>query len=228
MMKKDAVVLVFSRNTFYKRLHYLALVAFLLAVLVIIVLGSVLYFLSKNPPRPLYFATDSVGRLIPIIPVDKPNMSTDDVIAWATNAVQKAYSYDYVNYRSQLQNAQKYFTNYGWSNYMTALTASNNLPALNTRRQIVIMQVVPPVKVITQGILGGAYAWKFQMQALVTYWEPPYDEKDKNLNPLTVSVIVQRQEILKSDEGLGIVQLVASMASTPSTQPQQISATPTG
>ena len=227
MNTKDALVVVFSRNIFYKRLHYLALATFALSILVIAILADVLYFLVKNPPHPLYFATDSVGRLVPIIPVDRPNMSTDDVTAWAIEAVQNAYSYDFVNYRSQLQSAQKYFTNFGWSNYMKALTASNNLPALSARRQIVLAQVVPPAKIVAQGILGGAYAWKFQMQVLMTYWEPPYDDKSKNVNALNVSVIVQRQEVLKSYKGLGVVQLIASMATSPQGQPQQISATPT-
>lgn len=228
MDSHDALVLIFARNAFYKRLHYLALSALALTIVVIGLLMWVFYFLVKNPPHPLYFATDRIGRLIEIIPVTEPNMTIEGVMTWATNAVQKAYSYDYVNYRSQLQSAQRYFTPYGWSNYMKALTGSNNLLALTQRKQIVIAQVIGQPKVIAQGMLGGAYAWKLEMPLLVTYWEPLYDEQSKFLNALTATVIIQRKPILQSDKGLAILQLVANMAAAPSNQPQEISNTPTG
>jgi len=200
----------------------------LLTLAVIGILISVLAFLVRNPTNPLYFAADNVGRLIEVVPVSQPNMSTEQVTAWTIEAVQAAYSYDYVNYRGQLQNAQKYFTSYGWKNYMNALTLSNNLIALQQRKQIVIARVVEKPKLVTQGLLSGAYAWKFEIPVLVTYWQPPFDDKSKYSNALIVSIIVQRQPILQSYKGLGALQIIARLATTPSTQPQQLSDTPTG
>ena len=132
-------------------------------------------------------------------------------------------SVNFVSYRSQLQGAQRFFTPYGWSNYMTALTTSNNLPAIIQRKMIVVAKIVDEPKLVTEGILGGAYAWKFQMPMLVTYFLPPYDDKNKFSNPYAVEVIVQRQEILQSDNGLGIVQLIASMITGGASQQQAIS-----
>lgn len=224
----DALVAVFSRNAFYRRLHFLALSAFALSLFAIGILVGVILYLLRNPTHPLYFATDTVGRLIQIIPVSQPNMTTDGAMQWAKEAVEAAYAYDFINFRAQLQGAQKYFTNYGWSRYTSALTASNNLPALIQRKQIILAQVVGPIKVLTQGLLGGAYAWKFEMPLLVTYWEPPYDDKSKFYNPLDVIVIIQRQPVLQGYKGLGVVQLIAKIATTPSAAPQEISGTPTG
>jgi intracellular multiplication protein IcmL len=228
MIENDALVLVFSRNSFYKRLHFLALAAFALTVVVIISLLWVVVYLVKNPTHPLYFATDNVGRLIQVIPVNTPNMTIDKITAWAIEGVQVANSYDYVNYHAQLQSAQKYFTNYGWNNYMAALTASSNLPAIIQRKWVVIAQVVEQPKILAAGILGGAYAWKFQMSLLVSYWRPPYDEKSKFSNPLDVTVIVQRQPALQGYEGLGIVQLYENIATVPAEINPTITATPTG
>ncbi len=224
MAVNDALVLIFSRNAFYKRLHYLVLAAFILSLLAIAFLFVVLLYLLRNPTHPLYFATDKVGRLIQIVPVDKPNMSNPDVIAWTIHAVQAANSYDFINFRSQLQGAQRYFTNYGWSNYMTALTASNNLLALINRKQIIIAEVIDQPKILVEGILSGSYAWKFQMPLLVTYSEPPYNDQSKFSNALAVTVIVARQPVLQGDRGLGIVQLTEEFSATPNNQPQQMSA----
>ena len=207
----------------------MALAAVGLSIIVIGVLSWVLSFLLRNPIHPLYFATDSIGRIIPIIPVSEPNMSNDQVAAWTVDAVQKAYSYDYVNYRLQLQQAERYFTQYGWNQYITAITAAGNVPAIQERKMVVIAQVIDQPKLVAEGILSGRYAWKFSMSMLATYWLPPYDDKSKFSNPLNVDVIVQRQPILQSDNGLGIVQLIATfVTNSNSDQPQEISSTPSG
>jgi intracellular multiplication protein IcmL len=227
MKSNNALVLVFSRNAFYKRLHYLALGAFGLSLLVIAILIGLLVYLLRSPVHPLYFATDSVSRFIEVLPVTKPNMTLEDVSAWTVSAVEAAYSYDYLNYRSQLQEAQRYFTNYGWSHYMRALKTSNNLIALTERKFVVTAKVVTAPKLIAQDIVGGAYAWKFEMPVLVTYSEPPYDQNSVFSNPLTVTVIVQRQQALQGFKGLGILQMIGTFTTT-NTAPRQISGTTTG
>lgn len=227
-MTKDTLLLIFERNNFYRRQYLLAMAAFGISIAVILVLLGVLAYVIRNPTEPLYFATDNVGRLINVIPVTQPNMSTDDAAQWAVKAVERTYSYDYVNYRSQLQRAEKYFTSYGWRRYMSALKSTNNLVALTQRKMIFEAKVVNSPKVTAQGLLSGAYAWKFEMPVLVTYWLPPYDDKSKFSNALNVSVIVQRQPILQSADGVGIVQMVATFASVPPTQNSSISDVPSG
>lgn len=223
----DALELVFARNAFYKRMHYLALSALTLSLFVLGFLIWMVIYLANNPTRPLYFATDSIGRLINIIPINTPNMPIENVIAWTVEGVQKAFSYDFINFRDQFQAAQKYFTPYGWQNYMNALQSTPNWVGLKANKWIVTAQVVSPPKMLTQGILANAYAWKFEMPILVTYWSPPYDNKSKFSNALNVTVIVQRQEILQSYKGLGILQIIATSAARGIEQPQEISNKPT-
>jgi len=229
MDKHDALAAVIQRNVFYKRLHYLALAALLLALIVIVMLGFLLaYFRSSSAP-PLYFSTDKVGRIIEAVPVSQPNMREEDVAKWAIDAVEAAYSMDYVNYRSQLQSAQKYFTNYGWSKYMNALRESNNLIALKRRKMIVSAKVAYQPKLLTRGRISGAYAWKYKMSLLVTYMVPPYDSNDRNsqyTNPLEVDIIVQRQSEQQSYKGLGVLQLIGKIAAVAPVQGQSISAQP--
>ncbi len=223
---QQALALIFARNVFFRRLHYLALAAVALSVMVIILLIWMLIFLLQNPSKPLYFAADNVSRLIKVIPVNQPNMTLEQTVAWSIEALEAAYSYDFVNYRMQLQNAQNYFMNYGWRTYMDALTDSNNLLALTQRNMVVIAKVIDQPKIITQGLLGGAYAWKFEMPVLMTYMLPPYDDKSRFSNALSVVIVVQRQPLLQSYKGLGIVQVIGTMAAA-SDQLPAISTTPT-
>ena len=211
----DALVMVHLRNQFYRQKYHVAVGIFLLCLMLVSILTGMLVYIVKHPPRPLYFATDDAGRFLLDIPLTQPNMSTDDVMAWVVEAVEAAYSYDYKYYRAQLQSAQRYFIDYGWRSYMKGLQASNNLLALSNRKQVVVAKVLPPPKLIAEGPLGKAqtYAWKFQMEMLVTYYMPPlYDEKTKIQNPLIITVLVERQNLLSSYKGLGIVQLIGALA----------------
>ena len=208
----DALIITQLRNEFYKRKYYFALSVYALCVVAIAILISVLVYLVKHPTRPLYFLTDSVGRLIQDIPVTEPNMSTDAAAAWVVGAVETAYSYDFTNYRAQLQNAQKYFTDYGWRSYMNGLTASNNLVALTQRNMIFVAKAVDKPRLLNSGLLGGAYAWKFQLPLLVNFFETPYN-KSTFSNAYVVTVIVQRQKLLESYKGLAIVQMIATIPS---------------
>lgn len=208
MKNEDALVSVILRNSFYRRQYFLALGAFVLSLVILVILSFVLVYVIRHRSEPLYFATDNVGRLIEAAPVSKPNMSLDEVKAWTVKAVERATSYDYVNFRRQMSEMQNYFTTYGWRTYMAAINANGNLRALKRKRMIYLSKVVDTPQLEVEGDLEGAYSYKFRMQMLVTTLEPPYDDTTSQLYAWNVSVIVQRQPALQSKDGLGILQLV--------------------
>lgn len=208
----DALVMINLRQLFYLRQLRLVLVAFLLQLLLLFSLIGMLVYFIKHPTHPIYFATDKTGRLMVEPSLSQPNMPVNSVADWAAYAIEAAYSYNFVNYRQKLQNAEKYFTDYGWRQYMKGLDASNNLLALTQRKMIVQAKVVAMPKLLVQGILGSRYAWKFEMPVLVTYLQPPYDEKTKFSNPLMMTVTVIRQKYAENEHGLGIVQIIADLA----------------
>ncbi|HSW69470.1 MAG TPA: DotI/IcmL/TraM family protein [Gammaproteobacteria bacterium] len=210
--KNDALVMVHLRNEFYRRKYRFVMGIYVLSLIANAILVGMVIYLLRHPTEPLYFAADKIGRLIKTVPLQTTDMTLQDVSNWSVEAVEAAYSYDFVNYRRQLQDAQKYFTGYGWRNYMKALAASNNFKALTQRKFIVIAKVVEPPKLIVQGLLAGSLAWKFQMPVLVTYLMPPFNDTSKFVNPLIVTVTVQRQPILQSYKGLGVLQLIANIA----------------
>ncbi len=215
----DALVMVHLRNAFYRGKFRFVLGLYVLSLIVILILIGMIVYLIKHPTEPLFFPADKIGRLIQVIPVQEPNMTTEDVAKWSIEAVEAAYTYDFVNYRKQLQDAQKYFTDYGWRNYMKSLSSSNNFKALTQRKFIQLAKVVEPPKLVVQGLLDGSLGWKFQMPVLVTYLMPPFSDKSKFSNPLIVSVTVRRLDPLQSYKGLGVVQIIANIASGSSENP---------
>lgn len=208
----DALVMVHVRNAFYRGKFRFVLGLYVLSLIVNSILVGTIVYLINHPTAPLFFPADKIGRLIQVIPLSESNMTMPEVVNWTIEAVEAAYSYDFVNYRGQLQNAQKYFTDGGWRNYMKSLAASNNFKALTERRFIIIAKVVAPPKLLLDGRIGTAQAWEFEMPVLITYLMPPYNEKSKFSNPLLVTVTVRRQDVLQSYKGLAVTQLIANIA----------------
>jgi intracellular multiplication protein IcmL len=204
---------VLTRNLFYRKRFHMLLGFCLLAVVFDLILGMIAWYLLRHPVEPLYFPTDKAGRLIYEVPLEDPNLSEKALSDWIVHAVEAAYSYDFINYRRQLQNAQAYFTDSGWGEYMKGLDRSRNLVGLVERKMVAIAKVFDvPVK-IKEGLMGGKLAWKFEVRVVMHYQMPPFDGKSDYENPLIVTVVVQRQDILQGQQGLGIVQLNAFAAS---------------
>ena len=78
---------------------------------------------------------------------------------------------------------------------------------------IITAKVVGQPEVLVEGPLGDVYAWKFRMPMLVTFWQPPYDDNSSFQNAWVVNVIIKRESILQSVDGLGILQLLITAAS---------------
>lgn len=216
----DALVLVQLRNEFYRKKFYVVLGVYILSIVVIVVLACALVYVVRHPVKPLYFVVDDIGRLIKDVPLDTANMPLPEIEKWVVEAVENTYSYDYVNYRTQLQEAQKYFSERGWREYMEGLRASNNLLALTERKLVVIAKVVGKPKLITEGyVSGNVRVWRFDVPVLVTYLLPPnYGEKSQFQNPMLVTVTIKRQSILNSYRGLGVIQLIGNLVLAPASQ----------
>lgn len=203
-MAYDALELVKLRKNFYRDNYRIVVIALLISLLIICLLVGLIYYLETHQRKPTYFATTSSGRLIPMTPLNQPNMSDHAVLQWTSKAITSLYSYDFQNYRESFQNDKQYFTDQGWRAFLNGLKQSGNLKTV--KKQKLTVQAVPesaPV-VVRKGVHNGIYSWRIQMPIVVTY---------RSLNQeytqhLLVTVLVQRLSTLSSKHGIGIAQIV--------------------
>jgi len=151
-----AVETVQLRNNFYRDSYRKILIALLLCVAVILIQVAALIYVISNPPAPKYFATTTEGRIMPLVPLGEPNLSTAALLQWANTAAVAAYTYDFVNYRQALQSAKQYFTEDGFDNFMTALKSSNILDAVIAKKLIVTAVATGAPVVVQQGLVLGS------------------------------------------------------------------------
>jgi len=209
-MAEDALTTVRLRNQFYKDSQRKVMLALLITILVNLVLGGVLLYIITHPPAPKYFATSINGRITPLQPLDQPNQSDSAVLQWANQAAIAAFTYNFVNYRDELQASSAFFTAGGWDQFLGALKQSNNLDAVKAKKLVVSAVATRAPIVLQKGVLSGSYSWRVQMPILVTYQSASEFTQQNNV----VTMLITRISTLNSPRGIGIAQFVVGPASS--------------
>ncbi len=205
-MAEDTLVTVALRNKFYKDSQRKVILSLLIAVVINLVLCGILIYIITHPPAPRYFATSINGRITPLVPLDVPNQSNAAVLQWANQAAIASFTYNFVNYRDELQAASAYFTEDGWKQFLSSLSDSNILVALKAKKLISSAVATRAPIILDQGLLNGVYSWRVQMPLLVTYQSASEFQQTKNI----VTLLITRISTLTTPRGIGIAQIVVA------------------
>lgn len=208
-MAEDALKDIAHRNAFYKDGQRKIVLILLISILANLLFGGILFYIISHPPAPKYFATSVNGRITPLKPLNEPNQSDSAVLQWANQAAIASFSYNFVNYRSELQAASGFFTATGWTQFLNALQSSNNLDAVRNKKLIVSAVATRAPIILQKGVLNNRYSWRVQMPILVTYQSASEFTQQNNV----VTMLITRVSTLNSPRGIGIAQFVVGPAS---------------
>ncbi|WP_196223250.1 DotI/IcmL/TraM family protein [Roseibium sp. RKSG952] len=193
------------------RLHYISiLMVMVLVVATASCIGTVALWVK--PPQYGYILTEDDGRILPLVPLDRPNHEDQYVIDWTIDAMTRLHSIDYINYRTQLQEARHSLTTMGWKSYQDAMRLSGNFKAIIGNQFVTTAVPIGPGRIIKTGNVMGRYAWKVEFPMLISYRASRKDLKDalKVTNQeQTVAVTVIRVPEYLNKHGLGIRAIVA-------------------
>ncbi len=203
-LAKSALETIRHRNDFYRDNYRKTMTALLVSIVLNILLILILGYLTVHHPAPTYFATSSDGRLTPLTPLDRPNMAQKTVLQWAVDAATSVYTYDYVNYRKQLQASSGFFTATGWKQFLSALDSSKNLDTVKARKLVVSAVATGAPVLLNAGLISGIYNWRVQLPLQVTY----QGSSQSIPQSLVVTLTIRRESTLDSPSGLGIAQFI--------------------
>lgn len=211
-MKTGGLDLVMLRNNFYRD-NFRRLMVFCLLLLALIgALCGYIYYQEQNKPKPQYFATTHDGKLIKLLPLNQPNLTTNALLQWAVEAATAAYTFNFVDYRKRLQDVRIYFTKLGYQNFLQALTDSRNLEAVKSKKLVVSAVPTGAPVVLREGVTSsGFYAWQVQFPMLLTY-QSASDLINQNI---MVTMLITRVPTLESAKGIGIASFVVREGSKP-------------
>jgi len=208
-MAEDALTAVAIRNKFYRDGQRKMMLILLISIVANFVLAFMLIYIITHPPAPRYFATSINGRITPLFALNEPNQSDSAVLQWANQAAIAAFTYNFVNYRTELQAASGFFTADGWSQFLNALQDSNNLDAVKAKKLVVSAVATRAPIILQKGVLNNRFSWRVQMPILVTYQSASEFSQQNNV----VTMLITRVSTLNSPRGIGIAQFVVGPAS---------------
>lgn len=201
----EGAALVIAKNeslySIYRKLIGMTLLSVIAAILGIM---SVIYFAQKHTP-PKYVPVDAENRFIPLVPLNKPNVPNGAVTELALKTVHDVNSYDYINYKEQLQAASKNFTPKGWGDYLNQFYASNTIKLVQSARSIVRMELTGnPVITAQSAAANGVYAWKVEVPVKVIYVNHASSLSGDSTQEGTVTLYIIRVPTTQLPEGIGV------------------------
>ena len=193
------------------RIHYMSRIATALMAMLLVSLAGT-YALIDRPPQFRYVLTSVEGTVLPQVPLTRANHDDQYVVDWTIDAITRLYSFDFMNYRQQFQEAQRNMTTVGWESFEQAMKVSGNFNAVIGNSYVTTAVPTGPGRVTKKGDVNGRYAWKVEFPMLISYRSSARDREGKlrvTNQPLSMSVTVIRQPIFLNQSGLGIRAIVA-------------------
>lgn len=198
---------VVIRNEFYRDGYRSLLKVTLIQCVVILgLIGAMYYVIKVNKPQNLYFATTEDGRLIPMIPLSQPNLSTPALMSWVAQATTEVMTFGFNDYRRRLQESSRNFTKRGWESFTQALQRSRIVEMVEVNQQIITAAPKGAPVLQSESLVAGRYQWAVQIPLILTYRS---GSRTSN-SGLLVTVIVVRVPRLESSSGIGIEQWIAT------------------
>lgn len=197
---------VVVRNEFYRDGYRLALrVAVIQCFVIFGLIGAMFFIIYVHQPENRYFATTEDGRLIPMVPLTQPNLSTPALLSWVAQASSETMSFSFSNYRRNLQQASRHFTRAGWESFSAALQQSRIIESIeaNTQELTTVPRGAPILKY--EGVVAGQYQWQVQIPVILTFVSGSKSRSDNWI----LTLVIVRVPRLESPNGVGIAQWIA-------------------
>lgn len=165
----------------------------------------------------LQVVTRSNGSLISIMPnserfalyaLERPNVSTRALLSWATLAATATFTFDFVNYKDQIEALHDYFTTDGYDNFLTSIQNAETLSTIEEKKLILSAVAIGPAIVLTEENNGDKRNWRIQVPLLVRYQSANVDETRQQV----VDLLVTQVSTQDAPKGIGIAQYVAREA----------------
>jgi intracellular multiplication protein IcmL len=202
---EDAIATRLLRDTYTRERHYFLMRVIMILGAVCVIQSGTIGYLASQPTQFRYFATDPEGHIKELLSLDRPITSMNEVLNWTTNAVTQSFTFDFANYRAQLQAAKSNFTEGGWKGFEKAMEEAGVMKQVIGNSYVTTAVPHGAPVVVAQGLADGRYAWKLQIPVIVTY----QNQGKRSTQELLVTAVIVRRPMTEHPNGLGIAQIIA-------------------
>jgi intracellular multiplication protein IcmL len=206
-MPSGPLVTITTRNEFYRDgFRNLIRIAMLEAIIIVGLVIAFIFFIGTGKSQDRYFATTADGRIMQLLPLDQPNMTTAALMSWVAQATSEIMTFGYSDYQRRLQQSSRHFTHHGWETFTTALQQSHIIDAMQAGKEVLTASPRNAPILVQEGMINGKYRWIVKLPLQVNYDSVSSSRKD-NLN---VTLVIERVPSLENPSGVGIEQWIST------------------
>ncbi len=197
---------VVVRNEFYRDgYRSLLRLALIQGIIIICLTGAMYFVIAVHQPENRYFATTEDGRLVPMVPLNEPNLSTPALMSWVAQASTEVMTFGFNDYRRRLQESSRNFTRRGWEDFIQAMQKSRIIEMLEANQQVITAAPTGAPILESEGLVAGRYQWTIQLPLILTFQS---GDRKRSSNYI-VTIVVVRVPRLESANGVGIERWIA-------------------
>lgn len=198
---------VILRNEFYRDgYRNLLRLNMMLGFIIMALIAAMFFVIQVHQPENRYFATTEDGRLIPMVGLNQPNLSTPALMSWVAQSSTEVMTFGFNDYRRRLQEASRNFTRQGWESFTSALQQSRIIEMVEENQQVATAAPRGAPVLQSEGLVNGRYQWIVQIPMVLSYQSGARTRQDN----LLVTLVVVRVPRLESPNGVGIEQWIAT------------------
>ena len=158
-----------------------------------------------NSPSPRYFASSPDGKVIELVPLDRPIMTQAGLLGWASEAVAGALALNFLQWRTQLTAARENFTQDAFQSFVKSMQDAGIISMIEEKRLSVSAVVSRAPVIVASGVQNGRMTWRIECPLVVSYESSQGIESTQRL---LAAVLVQRVNTATSPKGFAITQVV--------------------
>ena len=173
---------------------------FIQSIFILIFLMAIMYFFNTYKAKRVHFATTNSGKLIPLVALDRPNLTGPSLMSWVSIVSSEVLTFGFSDYRPRLNEASRHFTRIGWESFADALEKAEYMKMVESEQMVVTAIPREAPVVISEGPINGRYQWEISLAMNVTFHAG--SKEDSQVKRIRITVV--RVPYLESPNGIGI------------------------
>lgn len=191
----------------HRALIKISVITSLISLILVVLLGIVIF---ASHTKNYYFATTTTGQLFRLSPLTTPIESDEAVEGFTADAVRNTFTFDYVNFKNQIDKLSENYTSEAFSLVKKDLETKGGIASEAIKNKwIVSSMVMASPELLHKGLVPNTnvYGWKMRVPVMITY----QSEEQTSSQRYYADVTVVRVDQKNNPHGIAIanLQLVA-------------------
>ena len=173
-----------------------------IGIIILLLLNVVLIM---NKPSPKYFATSTEGKIIDMVPLDKPVLTQAGLLNWTSEAVTNTFTLSFLHWKDQLNAARVNYSAEAFKSFLESMKENGIINTIESKRLSVAAVINKAPVIIASGVVEGRATWKIEVPLTISYESSRGVEITQKL---LATVMVQRTNTLVQPRGIEISQII--------------------